>query len=266
MRSKASYKGHPIHPALIPFPFAFLYGAFLFDVAGRIAERPSWWTTGAYLSLVGVIAALIAAVPGFIDYFNTVPPKSSGKRRATKHMLANLTVVVLFAAALVVRSHPEAMPDVTVLTLEGIAVVLLTVGGWMGGVLVSRNQISVDHRYAQAGKWKEAKIEHKSNQPVVVAKSDELKPDQMKLLRVNGRRLVLARTQDGYVAFDDRCPHRGGSLAGGVMIAGVVQCPWHGSQFDCRSGAIKAGPAVEPIATYSVSEREGKILLTLGAE
>jgi uncharacterized membrane protein len=40
MRSKASYKGHPIHPALIPFPFAFLYGAFFFDLAGRLAGRP----------------------------------------------------------------------------------------------------------------------------------------------------------------------------------------------------------------------------------
>jgi uncharacterized membrane protein len=46
MRSKASYKGHPIHPTLIPFPFAFLYGAFFFDLAGRLTGRPSWWTTG----------------------------------------------------------------------------------------------------------------------------------------------------------------------------------------------------------------------------
>ena len=60
MRSKASYQSHPIHPALIPFPFAFLYGAFFFDLAGRLTARPSWWTTGAYLSLVGVAAALVA--------------------------------------------------------------------------------------------------------------------------------------------------------------------------------------------------------------
>ena len=266
MRSKASYKGHPIHPALIPFPFAFLYGAFLFDVAGRLAERPGWWTTGSYLCLVGVVAALIAAVPGFVDYFKTVPPKSSAKRRATQHMLANLTVVALFAAAWMVRGDPPTMPGVTVLTLEGIGVVLLTVGGWLGGVLVSRNQISVDHRYAQAGKWIEEKVEYKPNQPVVVAKADELKVDQMKLLRIDGRRLVLARTEGGYVAFDDRCTHRGGSLAGGVMIAGVVQCPWHGSQFDCRRGTVRAGPAVEPIATYTVSEKEGRILLSLGSQ
>jgi nitrite reductase/ring-hydroxylating ferredoxin subunit/uncharacterized membrane protein len=264
MRSKASYKGHPIHPALIPFPFAFLYGALFFDLAGRLAERPSWWTTGAHLSLVGIVAALVAAVPGFIDYFNTVPPNSSGRRRATRHMLANLGAVALFVVAWVARGPAEAVPGVAVLALEAIGVGLLTVGGWMGGVLVNRNQIGVDHRYARAGKWKEEAVEATPGRPVVVARADELEVDQMKLLHLDGRRVVLARTEDGYVAFDDRCTHRGGSLAGGVMIAGVVQCPWHGSQFDCRQGTVRAGPAKEPIETYPVRETEGKVVLTLG--
>jgi nitrite reductase/ring-hydroxylating ferredoxin subunit/uncharacterized membrane protein len=263
MRSKASYKGHPIHPALIPFPFAFLYGAFFFDLAGRLGARSSMWITGAYLSLLGIIAALVAAVPGFIDYFKTVPPKSSGKRRATKHMLANLTAVILFAGAWVVRGDVEVFPNVAVLVLEGIGVVLLTAGGWMGGVLVNRNQIGVDHRYAQAGEWKEERIQLRSGQPVVVARTDELEKNQMKLIRVDGRRLVLARTEDGYVVFDDRCTHRGGSLAGGVMIGGVVQCPWHGSQFDCRNGVVKAGPAERPIETYKVTQKEGRVTLVL---
>lgn len=59
----------------------------------------------------------------------------------------------------------------------------------MGGVLVNRNQIGVDHRYAQAGIWKEQNIRLSSGQPADVAKADELKVNQMKLLRVNGRRL-----------------------------------------------------------------------------
>jgi nitrite reductase/ring-hydroxylating ferredoxin subunit len=80
---------------------------------------------------------------------------------------------------------------------------------------------------------------------------------------MDGRRVVLARTEEGYVAFDDRCTHRGGSLAGGVMIGSVVQCPWHGSQFDCRSGTVRAGPAQEPVKSYRVTEREGKLMLTL---
>jgi nitrite reductase/ring-hydroxylating ferredoxin subunit/uncharacterized membrane protein len=264
MRSRASYKGHPIHPALIPFPFAFLYGAFGFDLIGRLAERPTWWTTGGYLGLVGIATALLAAVPGFIDYFYTVPPKSSGKRRATKHLLVNLTAVILFAVAWVIRGHAGAFPGTTILVLEGLALILLTAGGWMGGVLVNRNQIGVDHRYAQAGKWKEQTIHPAPDGSVAVAGAGELKPNQMMLLRMDGRRLVLARTEQGYVAFDDRCTHRGGSLAGGIMIAGVVQCPWHGSQFDCRSGAVKAGPAEAPIQAYRAREQEGKVVLHLG--
>lgn len=263
MRSAAHFRGHPIHPMLIPFPFAFLTGAFLFDLAGRLTGHLTWWSTGGYLAIVGIAAALLAAVPGFIDYFRTVPPKSSGKRRATTHMLLNLTVVTVFIVATWLRGGRVA-PETSVLVLEGLAVAMLFVGGWLGGVLVSRNQISVDHRYARAGQWKETSVRAEAGQALVVAQSDELQVDQMKLLRVDGRRLVLGRTKEGYVAFDDRCPHRGGSLAGGVMIGGMVQCPWHGSQFECRSGAVKAGPAEEPIQTYRVREQEGKVTLTLG--
>jgi nitrite reductase/ring-hydroxylating ferredoxin subunit/uncharacterized membrane protein len=266
MRSKASFRGHPIHPALIPFPLAFLYGGFFFDLAGRLAERPAWWTTGSYLSLLGIAAALIAAVPGFIDYFMTVPPRSSGKKRATKHMLVNLGAVILFAAAWAVRGNSDALPSMTVLVCEGIAIALLTAGGWMGGVLVSRNQIGVDHRYARSGKWKEERIQPSQGQSAVVARADELQIDQMKLVHFSGRRIVLARTDAGCVAFDDRCTHRGGSLAAGVMIGGVVQCPWHGSQFDCRTGGVKAGPAETPIDTYRVTEEQGQVKLRLPAD
>jgi len=263
MRSKASFRGHPIHPALIPFPFAFLYGAFVFDLAGVLGDQPLWWTIGAHLGFVGVGAALIAAVPGFIDYFKTVPPRSTGKQRATRHMVVNLTAVTAFVAALALRDGAAAPPGTLVLVLEGIAVICLTAGGWMGGVLVNRNQIGVDHRYAKAGKWKEEEIEARPGVPVVVGKTDELEVNQMKLVRLDGRRLVLARTEEGYTMFDDRCTHRGGSLAGGVMIAGTVQCPWHGSQFDCRTGAVKAGPAEQPIERYKVKEEQGRLLLTL---
>ncbi len=263
MRSAAHFRGHPIHPMLIPFPIAFLTGAFVADLAGRITGHLTWSSTGGYLAIAGIVTALLAAVPGLIDYFRTVPPNSSGKRRATKHMLLNLGVVAVFAVATYLR-RDAVEPQTSVVILEGVAVVMMSVAGWLGGELVSRNQISVDHRYARAGKWQEASLDAESEKPVVVAQSGELEVDQMKLLRLGGRRLVLARTREGYVVFDDACTHRGGSLAGGVMIDGVVQCLWHGSQFDCRTGAVKAGPAKEPVETYKVRESEGKVMLTLG--
>jgi nitrite reductase/ring-hydroxylating ferredoxin subunit/uncharacterized membrane protein len=267
MRSKASFRGHPIHPALIPFPFAFLYGGFGFDLLGHLSGKSAWWTTGGYLVLLGILTALLAAVPGFVDYFKTVPPESSGKQRATRHMLVNLSAVILFSIAWTIRGRADAFPGDLILVLEGVGLVLLTAGGWMGGVLVNRNQIGVDHRYARAGKWNEQTIRSPANQASVsVASSDELEVDQMKLLHVNGERVVLARTEQGYVAFHDRCTHKGGSLAGGVMMCGVVQCPWHGSQFDCRTGAVEAGPAEQPIATYLVREQNGQVMLTFSSE
>jgi nitrite reductase/ring-hydroxylating ferredoxin subunit len=127
---------------------------------------------------------------------------------------------------------------------------------------VTRNLISVDHRYAQMGKWQEAQLTSRGADPLVVGHVDDLKEDQMKLLHVNGKRVVLARTSDGYRAFDDYCTHRGGSLAGGVVIGGTVQCLWHGSQFDVSTGAVSCGPAKKRIAVYGIEERpNGQIVL-----
>ena len=263
MKSKAVLLGHPLHPMLIPFPFAFLTGGAAFDVVGWLVDAPSLSTTGGHLAAVGIAAGVLAAIPGLIDYLYTVPPDSSGKSRATKHMLANLSAVALFAVAWWIRGGAAMRPGVVVLGLEVIALALLGAGGYMGGTLVTRNLIGVDHRYARAGRWRDETVDAQTSQPIVVAKSGELKVDQMKLLRVGGRRIVLARTEQGYVAFDDRCSHKGGSLAGGVMMCGTVQCLWHGSQFDASTGKVKAGPAEKPIGVYRISEEDGTVRLSL---
>jgi uncharacterized membrane protein/nitrite reductase/ring-hydroxylating ferredoxin subunit len=265
MRSSAHFRGHPIHPALIPFPFAFLTGALLFDIAGVAFQQQALWSTGSHLAFAGVVAALLAAVPGAVDYFRAVPPNSTGKKRATKHALANLSATALFAVAWVLRRGASSEPQLPMLLLEAAGAALLTMGGWMGGTLVFRNQVGVDHRYAQAGKWQRADVSVPRSGVVTVARDDELKPNQMKLVVIDGQRVVIARTDDGWVAFDDRCTHRGGSLADGVMICGTVQCPWHGSQFDALTGTVCAGPAQESIRTYVVEVAGSDVRLGLGA-
>lgn len=266
MRSFANFKGHPIHPALTPFPFAFLTGAFVAHAIAVVFKQSQFWTTGGHLTIAGVALALVAAVPGFLDYLFNVPPDSSGKRRATKHLLAMLTVVVLFAASLAFRTGSNPVAQTLVLVLQGIGTALLSIGAWLGGTLVTRNQIGVDHRYANAGKWNEARLSAVGLRAVVAARHDELQVNQMKLLHVDGRRIVLARTDDGYAAFDDRCTHRGASLADGAMVCGVVQCPWHGSQFDAHTGAVKAGPAKAGIRAYEVEVRDREVLLHVAGE
>jgi nitrite reductase/ring-hydroxylating ferredoxin subunit len=178
-------------------------------------------------------------------------------------MVANLTAVALFAGAWWIRGGAATRPDTIVLGLEVLGLGLLGAGGYMGGTLVTRNLIGVDHRYAHAGKWREETIEARPGQAVAVARRDELQVDQMMLLRAGQKRIVLARTKMGYVAFDDRCTHKGGSLAGGVMMCGTVQCLWHGSQFDVSTGKVKAGPAKKGIAVYRVTEEDGEVRLIL---
>ena len=263
MRSSAHIKGHPLHPMLIPFPFAYLFGTALIDVWAGATGRSAWHRTANHLSMLGLGSALVAALPGLVDYVFAVPPNSSGRDRATKHMFANLSAVALFAAARLGRGRDESRPSAAAIAAELTGAGLLAAGGWMGGTLVYRNQIAVDHRYADAGKWRVEPVApgRLGDSAIDVGAADDLKVNQMKLVRAGTKRIVVARTEDGYAAFDDRCTHRGGPLSDGSLTCGVVQCPWHGSQFDVRSGGVKHGPAGDGIATYTVTERDGRLWL-----
>ena len=253
---------------LIPFPIAFLVGGTVAEAVGWFRGASAWSTSALYLLAAGVVTALVAAVPGVIDYLYTVPPESSGRKRASYHALANLSAVALFVVALATKWLTPATPAALILVVELLGTVLLIMGGWMGGTLVHRNFIGVEHRYAGAGKWREQTVARSATAAnaggAVVAKADELKVDQMKLIRLDdGTRVALARTADGYCAFQDRCSHRGGSLADGVLICGTVQCLWHGSQFDVKTGEVRAGPAEQPVRTYTVKESGGQVRLVI---
>jgi nitrite reductase/ring-hydroxylating ferredoxin subunit/uncharacterized membrane protein len=247
MKSQAAINGHPIHPMLIVYPFAFLTGSFGFSATAAASGNRELQKVSDHLVPTGVVAALFAAIPGVIDYFGSVPPQSSGRDRATKHALLNLAGLGLFATSWLLRRGRErrAMP----LLLQGVGTAVMSVAGYLGGTLVYRNQIGVDHRYANAGRWREETLSEETRGSFLSIAKD-LDVNQMKLVHDDDRRVAIAHTEDGYAAFQDRCTHKGGPLSDGAMICGTVQCPWHGSQFDVRTGEVKCGPAKEPIETY----------------
>ncbi len=263
MRSKASFHGHPIHPMLIPFPLAFLVGTLVSDLGAALFGFEDLLLVAWYIAPAGITMGAVAAVPGLIDLVRTVPPRSTGRRRGIRHMVVNATALLLFLLAWILRGGPGVAVETAIVGIEGAGAALLLAGGWMGGTLAYRNQIGVDHRYANAGRWSEEDVELDEDGWASVARTDELKINQMKLVRVDDSRVVLARSEAGWVAFEDHCPHRGGSLSGGLLACDVVTCPWHGSQFDVRSGAVRAGPADQGIRTFPVEEAGGEVRLNM---
>lgn len=251
MKSRASIKGHPIHPALIVYPFAFLTGAFGFSVAAAVKKNRTFDTVANTLIPTGIAAGLLAAVPGIVDYFTVVPPQSSGKERATNHALLNVAGLSLFTGSWLLGRRGARR--LLLLLMQGVGSAAMSVAGYMGGTLVYRNQIGVDHRYADAGKWQEESREHAESRALTSAAAP-LGVNQMKLVHAGDKRIAVARTETGYAAFDDRCTHKGGPLSDGVLICGTVQCPWHGSQFDVHTGQVKCGPAEKNIAAYEIED------------
>ena len=251
MKSRASIRSHPLHPMLIVYPFAFLTGAFGFSLAAAASKKRDLREVSDHLIPAGLVAGLAAAVPGIIDYLNVVPPNSSGQDRARKHALLNVAGLGLFTASwLVGRGNGRLAAP---LLLQALGSAALSVAGFLGGTLVYRNQIGVDHRYADAGKWQED-VRADAGSRALTSSAAPLGVNQMKLVHVDGARVAVGRTETGYAAFQDRCTHRGGPLSDGALICGTVQCPWHGSQFDVHTGEVKCGPATENIATYPIDD------------
>ena len=88
---------------------------------------------------------------------------------------------------------------------------------------------------------------------VRVARVDEVSVGAPYGVEASGRRICLARVGSEIVAFADQCTHRDYPLsAGEVLDDGTIECPWHGARFDCRSGAVRQGPATEAVRTFEV--------------
>ena len=120
-----------------------------------------------------------------------------------------------------------------------------------------------------------------------VARAGEVPAGSRKRVTVGGRDIVLFNVGGEFFALADRCPHQGGRLSEGVLVGKlearepgsyawsrpgeIVRCPWHGWEFDLRTGATSCEPArlrtrifdvsVEPVETFAVSVDERRVVV-----
>ncbi len=87
-------------------------------------------------------------------------------------------------------------------------------------------------------------------------------PDGGKLLgHVGEAPVLLARRGAQIFAIDALCTHYSGPLAEGLIVGDTVRCPWHHACFDLRTGEALRAPALSPVASWRVEQRDGMIFV-----
>jgi uncharacterized membrane protein len=143
MEAKAKILGHPIHQMLIPLPLGVLSVSLIFDL---IALAMGWTRLhdAAFLMIAaGVIAGLVAAVFGLIDFL-AIPNGTRAQRIGRLHGIGNVVVVALFAASWFLRRDDPLHPEMLAIILSAAAAGLACVTGWLGGELVDRLSVGID--------------------------------------------------------------------------------------------------------------------------
>ena len=99
---------------------------------------------------------------------------------------------------------------------------------------------------------------------VVVAKTSDILVGQFKPVEVQGKRLLICHTTDGFYAVDDTCTHDDGPLADGWLEGDAIECPRHGARFDVKTGKVLCLPAAMPINSYQVRVQGDAVQVNVG--
>jgi uncharacterized membrane protein len=128
---------------LIVLPLGLLIGGWLFDLGFKLLDRPVLGEIGYWNTALGIIAGLVAAVFGLIDWL-AIPAGTRAKAIGLWHAGANVAMLALFAASWFLRRDLAGhAPNTTTLVLATAAVAVGAVSGWLGGELVDRLGIGV---------------------------------------------------------------------------------------------------------------------------
>lgn len=86
--------------------------------------------------------------------------------------------------------------------------------------------------------------------------SDMLQIGRVTTVQAGHYAICLTRTEEGYGAISNRCPHQGGPLGDGFLQDGCVVCPWHGYEYHPFTGATPPEYDDEPVEPYPVEIRD----------
>jgi 3-phenylpropionate/trans-cinnamate dioxygenase ferredoxin subunit len=97
----------------------------------------------------------------------------------------------------------------------------------------------------------------------LVASLDDLpEGEPLGVETTRGERICLVNTGSEVLAVSNVCTHQEFAMnVGTVLPEGVIECAWHGTRFDLRTGAVLLGPATESLPRYEVRVEDGNVLV-----
>jgi len=126
---------------LVAFPIGLWVFAFGCDVIHALSGNAVWLTVSTYCIGGGIVGAVLAAVPGLIDYFSI--DEAEMKRIANLHLALNLGAVVVFAVNLWLRFRLPVDSRLP-FALTVVGVLSFGFGGWLGGEMVYVKGMAVE--------------------------------------------------------------------------------------------------------------------------
>jgi uncharacterized membrane protein len=142
MDARAKLLGHPVHQMLVVFPLGLLATSFFFDIAYLVTRREDLALVAYWMIFAGVLAGLVAAVFGLIDWMS-IPRDTRARAIGVWHGLGNVVVTALFAVSWFTRQPTPRAPAPTAIFLSGLGVGIALITGWLGGELVDRLGVGV---------------------------------------------------------------------------------------------------------------------------
>ena len=133
MSTRVTVAGHPIHPMLVTLPIGLWVFSLVCDFAFVFTGDERWAVTAYFTLGGGIVGALLAAVPGLLDFLGMHDTRA--KRIGAYHLVLNLAIVAAQAASFWLRSQ-YGLSEVLPRGISIAAVAALIAAGWLGGHLV----------------------------------------------------------------------------------------------------------------------------------
>ena len=257
---------HPLHPALVHFPIALFVLSLIFDAIMYFSGNPgSLFRASFYTISLGIVMGVLAAIPGLVDR-SDIRLDHPARKTANLHMVLNIAAIGLFAINFFLRAGQSAPAALSLLELllsvAGVGIIL--VSGYLGGTMVYDNGVGVGRHRRHTDtprKTVDVSIFERQDGRVPVCNADDLPEGETLRIDWNDTIIAIARVAGEVYAFQEFCTHRFGPLSEGKLQDHQVECPWHRSCFDIRTGKVVEGPAKVNLKTYSATIRNGKIFI-----